>query len=153
MRLLMVCLGNICRSPLAEGIMKAHIERNGLNWSVDSAGTGDWHVGSKPDPRSIETAQQHGIDISMQRARQLKVEDFEQFDHVLVMDTSNYINAQQMRPDGAKAQLELILNYAYPGQNMVVPDPYHGGLSGFEYVYDLLDKACISFIRQHHIAP
>jgi protein-tyrosine phosphatase len=150
MRILMVCLGNICRSPLAEGIMKDYIDRNELDWTVDSAGTGDWHKGNPPDPRSLETAQQHGIDIGRQRARQLNADDFHIFDHILVMDTNNLTDAQKRRPDGSKAQLELILNYAWPGQNMVVPDPYYGGQSGFEYVYDLLDKACAAFIRQHH---
>lgn len=150
MNILMVCLGNICRSPLAEGIMQHKIKERGLNWTVDSAGTGDWHSGDLPDRRSIETAHKHGIDLSQQRARQIRKADFEAFDHILVMDASNYQNVSQLTQNEAhRAKIELILNYATPGRNQQVPDPYYGGDEGFELVFLMLDLACEKFLEQH----
>jgi protein-tyrosine phosphatase len=146
----MVCLGNICRSPLAEGIMQHKIKERGLNWTVDSAGTGDWHSGDLPDRRSIETAHKHGIDLSHQRARQIRKADFEAFDHILVMDASNYQNVSQLTQNEAhRAKIELILNYASPGRNQQVPDPYYGGDEGFELVFLMLDLACEKFLEHH----
>lgn len=137
----MVCLGNICRSPLAEGIMKA--KTSGMDVEVDSAGTAAYHVGNGPDPRSTHIAGVYGIDISTQQARQFVAEDFEIFDHIFVMDSSNYNNVIRLAKNEAeKAKVELILNRVQPGHNLAVPDPYYGGDQGFENVYQLLDEAC-----------
>lgn len=141
-RILMVCLGNICRSPLAEGIMRAKLFGNS-EYEVDSAGTGGWHVGDPPDPRSIAIARQNGLDISNQRGRQFKASDFDNFDHIFVMDNSNYRDVIRMAPSEAdKQKVSLILDSLFPGENVDVPDPYYGGDDGFANVYDMLDQAC-----------
>lgn len=146
MKILMVCLGNICRSPLAEGILKAKIGSKGLDWEVDSAGTSAWHIGDPPDPRSIEIARTNGIDISSQKARQFKYQDFETFDLILVMDSSNYNNIKSMaKTDSQVAKVKLILNFSQPGSNRKVPDPYYD--DNFEAVYHLLDMACEALLN------
>ncbi len=144
MNILMVCLGNICRSPLAQGIMEKKIKKYNLNNTyVDSAGTADYHVGEKPDPRTIEIAGKHGIDITKQRGRQFKAHDFRKFDKIYVMDHSNLsdVSAQAENDDDLK-KVDLLLNSISPGENRAVPDPYYGGKNGFENVYQLLDAAC-----------
>lgn len=139
-RVLMVCLGNICRSPLAEGIFKSKV--NPENFFVDSAGTGSYHVGELPDPRSIEIARHHQIDITDQRARQFKVQDFDEFDMILVMDQSNYYNVMRLaRNEDDKSKVSLILDVLNQSTNEV-PDPYYGGANGFKLVFDMLDQAC-----------
>lgn len=146
MKILMVCLGNICRSPLAEGIMQGIIDDNQLPWEVDSAGTGSWHIGDPPDPRSIQTAKNHGLDIRHQRARQFTKADFETFDLILAMDQSNYENIVNLA--GSSEQVEkvkLILDYDNSLEREV-PDPYWDD-NGFEHVFQLLDKACNSIIK------
>lgn len=149
MNILMVCLGNICRSPLAEGILKHQVAAAGLDWSVDSAGTGAYHVGELPDPRSQEVAKVHGLDITDQRARQFIPQDFDQFDYILVMDSSNYQNVLKLARNIAdKAKVELIMNYADPGMNTAVPDPYWDD-DGFEKVYQMLTKACGAFVEKY----
>lgn len=138
----MVCLGNICRSPLAHGIMDRLVQENGLNWEIDSAGTGNWHVGNPPDRRSIAVAQTHGIDISKQRARQIQVSDFDIFDHILVMDEENLKNVLALAPQTVhRKKVRLLL------ENEVVPDPYWDN-NLFEPVFQMVEKACISFIHQ-----
>jgi len=140
-KVLMVCLGNICRSPLAEGILKSKI--NGQHVFVDSAGTGAWHSGELPDKRSIAVAKKNGIDLSDQRARLFLVEDFDRFDHIYVMDQSNYKNVCRLAPDEeAMNKVQLILNEIHPDQNREVPDPYYGGDSGFDHVFQMLNEAC-----------
>lgn len=140
-KILMVCLGNICRSPLAEGILKSKLPKE--SFLVDSAGTGGWHAGELPDKRSVLTAKNKGIDISDQRARQFKLADFQQFDYIFAMDNSNYKDIIRLAPDEAsKNKVKLILNELYPGENIPVPDPYYGEQNGFEQVYNLLDDAC-----------
>ncbi len=135
MNILMVCLGNICRSPLAEGILRTKLT---TDFFVDSAGTGGWHAGQSPDKRSIATAKNYGIDISNQKARKFTVSDFDTFDHIFVMDQSNYKDVLNLAPDDvAKSKVALIL-----GPSKEVPDPYYGGQDGFEKVYQLLDQAC-----------
>jgi protein-tyrosine phosphatase len=135
MNILMVCLGNICRSPLAEGILRTKLT---TDFYIDSAGTGGWHAGQSPDVRSIETARNYGIDISHQKARKFSVSDFDTFDHIFVMDQSNYKDVLQLAPDAvSKSKVALIL-----GPSKEVPDPYYGGQDGFEKVYHLLDQAC-----------
>lgn len=136
----MVCLGNICRSPLAEGILKSKVSKN---IKVDSAGTAAWHSGNLPDKRSIAVANAHGIDLTYQRARQFLVEDFDRFDFIYVMDKSNYVHVCKLAPnDQSIAKVELILNESYPGKDFEVPDPYYGGDQGFENVFQMLDEAC-----------
>lgn len=137
----MVCLGNICRSPLAEGILQSKVDSSQV--SVDSAGTAAYHVGELPDVRSIEVARKYRIDLTTQRARKFKVEDFDRFDEIFVMDDSNYQNVLlKARNEGDKAKVKMILNESQPNENMSVPDPYYGGTQGFENVYEMLDKAC-----------
>ncbi|ARV12919.1 protein-tyrosine-phosphatase [Gilvibacter sp. SZ-19] len=138
----MVCLGNICRSPLAEGIMRAKLfGRN--NYEVDSAGTGGWHVGDPPDPRSVAIAKEMGLDITGQRGRQFKATDFDRFDHIFVMDNSNHRDVLKLaRTEHDKQKVSLILDTLFPGENVDVPDPYYGGNDGFAKVYDMLDQAC-----------
>jgi protein-tyrosine phosphatase len=148
MKILMVCLGNICRSPLAEGILKRKIQEQNLPWQVDSAGTGSWHVGESPDQRSVAVARAHGIDILDQRARQFAVTDFDHFDLILTMDQSNYQNVLRLSPSPDHHQkVKLIMNYANPGSNQAVPDPYWDD-NGFEGVYQMLDKACNNIVDQ-----
>lgn len=137
----MVCLGNICRSPLAEGIMKTKTFMK--NVVVDSAGTASYHIGSLPDSRSIKVAKEHNIDITNQRGRQFSVKDFEEFDMIYVMDNSNYKNVVALaRDEKDVAKVSLILNEIFPGENLDVPDPYTGGMNGFNSVYNMLDEAC-----------
>ncbi len=142
----MVCLGNICRSPLAHGIMLARIAELGLDWEVDSAGTGAWHVGEQPDRRSAQVALENGIDISSQRARQFVKGDFMDFDHIIAMDASNYNNIIQLaNSDAEREKVTMLLNYSYPGQNRQVPDPYYEG--GFDSVYKMIYQAVDDFIN------
>jgi protein-tyrosine phosphatase len=149
MKVLMVCLGNICRSPLAEGILKHKVAQQGLNWEVDSAGTGNYHVGEMPDKRSIAVAQKYGIDISEQRARQFKVSDFSKFDFILVMDSSNYRNVIDLaKSESDKEKVALIMNFADADKNENVPDPYWDN-NGFEEVFAMLDRACESFLTKN----
>lgn len=148
MRILMVCLGNICRSPLAEGIIKEKFSKHGITAEVDSAGTAAYHVGEPPDERSREVAAKHGIDISGQRARQFEVSDFDRFDKIYAMDSQNFSNiAALARNNNDLDKVDMILNESYPGENRQVPDPYYGGKNGFEKVYQMLDEACEKISR------
>jgi len=148
MKILMVCLGNICRSPLAEGIMQSLINKKKLMWQVDSAGTSGWHEGNPPHRGSIMIAKKSEIDITQQRSRPFLKEDFERFDHILVMDSQNYQDViKEAKTDQERSKVEIFLNYAHPNSNMGVPDPYYTG--NFEEVYDLLFLACQNFVDQH----
>lgn len=140
-KILMVCLGNICRSPLAEGILKYKLPKD--KFTIDSAGTANYHVGSAPDRRAIKVAKENGLDISGLRGRQFSVDDFDTFDFIYVMDESNYNNVLNLaRNDEDKNKVKFILNETYPNQNYDVPDPYYGGPEGFENVFKMLDEAC-----------
>ena len=146
LKIVMVCLGNICRSPLEEGILKAKLPKD---YVVDSAGTGAWHTGQQPDKRSIATAKNRGLDITNQRARQFKVSDFDTFDYIYVMDNSNYKDVLSLAPtEESKSKVKLILNEIFPNENVDVPDPYYGGDDGFENVFDMLDQACEAIARK-----
>ena len=137
----MVCLGNICRSPLAEGILASKCED--LNVVVDSAGTSAHHIGEGPDHRSVHIATINGIDIGDQRARKLMKSDLEDFDYIFAMDSANYNNILKLTTnDEDRKKVKLILNESNPGQNKAVPDPYYGGDQGFENVFNLLNEAC-----------
>lgn len=140
-KILMVCLGNICRSPLAEGILQSKLPKD--KFIVDSAGTGDWHVGHQPDKRSVAVAKKNGLDITNQKARQFTTSDFETFDYIYVMDKSNYDNVVKLAPNTeAKAKVQLMLDALATEKGMEVPDPYFGGNEGFDTVYAMLDEAC-----------
>jgi protein-tyrosine phosphatase len=140
-KILMVCLGNICRSPLAEGILKSKLSSS--EFIVDSAGTGNYHIGSLPDKRSIQVAEKYGLDITDQRGRQFSVLDFDNFDIIYVMDEFNFENVVKLaRNTEDTAKVKFILNEIYPNQNHSVPDPYTGGLQGFENTFKMLDEAC-----------
>ncbi|KXS38754.1 MAG: protein-tyrosine phosphatase [Halomonadaceae bacterium T82-2] len=142
MRVLFVCLGNICRSPSAEGVFREQLRQAGLaeRVEVDSCGIGHWHVGKAPDRRAQAAANQRGIDLSALRARTLAAEDFERFDYILAMDHDNLAAIEARKPADCRAQTELFLRYAgRPGE--AVPDPYFGGDDGFERVLDLIESA------------
>lgn len=151
MKVLLVCLGNICRSPMAEGILRDIATRNGLEIYTDSAGTGDWHIGESPDRRAIACLKSKGLNISDLTARQITKSDFTHFDFILTMDDSNYKNVLALNPGSdSSARIKPVLNYhpEYTGQS--VPDPYFGGDEGFEHVYNLLDVALKAFVKTEY---
>tara|TARA_B100000809_G_scaffold266760_2_gene331308 strand:- start:42597 stop:43052 length:456 start_codon:yes stop_codon:yes gene_type:complete len=146
-KVLMVCLGNICRSPLAEGILKSKISSEQV--FVDSAGTAAYHIGNLPDYRSIDIAKKYGIDITDQRASAFSKNDFDAFDYIYVMDQFNYdtvINLARNQSDISK--VNMILNELQPDKNLEVPDPYYGGIEGFENVYQLLNSSCDCIVQK-----
>lgn len=145
-KILMVCLGNICRSPLAEGILQSKVDPE--NVFVDSAGTGGFHVGNAPDPRSIAVAQKYGLNIEKQRCRKFQKSDFEKFDVIYVMDKTNYDNVVALaKNDMGREKVKLILEEIDLPENQV-PDPYHDEDDGFEHVYRLIDKACEAIAKK-----
>lgn len=149
-KVLMVCLGNICRSPLAKGILDHMVDPDLVQ--VDSAGTADYHIDDLPDQRSIDVAKKNNLDITNQRGRQFTSEDFKIFDHILVMDNYNYEDViAQAENEEDKQKVKLILDYAIPGEHLDVPDPYFGGKSGFDDVYDMLNKACANFVNKENL--
>ncbi len=138
---LMVCLGNICRSPLAEGVLKSKLDLE--KFHIDSAGTAAYHIGKSPDARSIAVAKKYGVDIKSQKARLFIKSDFKLFDYIYVMDQSNYKNVLGLADtDMDRSKVRLILEEIAQSENLEVPDPYYGGKQGFEDVYQLLDKSC-----------
>ncbi len=149
MRVLFVCLGNICRSPLAEGIFRRHVERAGLHEHIhiDSAGTGNWHVGEPPDRRAQACAQGYGVDITGLRARQFSAEDFDRFDYILVMDNQNHANVLRLaRNDAHRNKVSMMLSHGSRGP-VDVPDPYFGGDDGFHAVFAMLEEACAGLLE------
>ncbi|MEL7310664.1 MAG: low molecular weight protein-tyrosine-phosphatase [Pseudomonadota bacterium] len=147
-RVLFVCMGNICRSPTAEGVFRHHVEHRDLKerFEVDSAGTHAYHVGDLPDSRSQAKALEHGVDLSNQRARRVSEQDFRDFDWILAMDRDNLEALERVAPDDATATVSLLLDYGTNAQFEEVPDPYYGGARGFELVYQLIDGACRDFL-------
>ena len=142
MKVLFVCLGNICRSPTAEGVFRHYVEQAGLSdkITIDSAGTSDWHLGKTPDPRTVVAAAQRGYDVSTLRGRQVTAEDFAEFDLILAMDKSNHSDLQEIQPAASRAELGLYLP-RFGISPDEVPDPYYGGEDGFELVLDMLEHA------------
>ena len=148
-RVLFVCLGNICRSPTAQGVFESLVARCGLSEEVqvDSCGTGDWHVGSAPDERAIAAALRRGYDLSRLRARQVRIDDFSAFDYILAMDRDNLADLELLRPTGFRGHLGLFLAFAGDGAPTDVPDPYYGGDAGFDRVLDLVEAASEGLLR------
>ena len=148
MKILMVCLGNICRSPLAEGILRHKINLEGLDWEVQSAGTGSWHIGEAPDPRSQKIAKINGIDISKQKAQKFSQKHYSEFDRIYTMDSSNYRDVVNMAiNEEDKNKVELIMNLVEPGKNKAVPDPYYDD-DLYATVYEMLDEACEEIMKE-----
>jgi len=153
---LFVCLGNICRSPAAEGVFRALVERQGLDGRIacDSAGTGSWHVGKAPDARMQAAARRRGIELKALRGRQVAAADFERFDYVLAMDGDNLANLEALCPPGREGRLGRLLDFAPGAGRRDVPDPYYGGAEGFERVLDLVEAAAeglLADIRARHL--
>ncbi len=149
MKILSVCLGNICRSPMAEGIIRDNLREAGIDTDTDSAGTAAYHVGELPDNRAISCMQENGHDITDLRARQFVQSDFDNFDLIFAMDDSNQDNILRLaRNQADKDKVSLFLNLAAPNQNQEVPDPYYGGDSGFQHVYELLTEATKGLINK-----
>jgi len=138
---LFVCLGNICRSPMAEGAFREAMVRHGIDCLVDSAGTAAYHVGSPPDPRAIATARGHGIDITGQRGRQIGLQDFHRFTHIIALDRANLEGIKARRPRHASAEISLLLDWLDGHQGEGVPDPYHGGDADFLAAWELIERA------------
>lgn len=140
-RILMVCLGNICRSPLAEGILASKLPKD--KFFVDSCGTGKWHIGKQPDDRSIAVAKKNGLDISNQKCRQFHKSDFDTFDYIYVMDANNYSDVMAIAQNQTqKDKVDYILNELFANENVDVPDPFYGLPNGFDNVYEMLDEVC-----------
>ena len=143
-RVLMVCLGNICRSPTAEAMLRHQVNAAGLDdrIEVDSAGTADYHVDSPPDRRAVAHGEKRGLRMQHLRGRQVERADFDRFDHILAMDEDNLMNLKRIRPAGSRAKVALLMSFAPDAGAREVPDPYYGGADGFERVLDLVDSAC-----------
>ena len=150
MRILFVCMGNICRSPSAEAVFRHLLQQRApqLSVEIDSAGTHDYHIGEAPDRRSLTAAQRRGIDMSSLRARQIPADDFQRFDLVLAMDDENLRELRRMAPDQHHERIRLFMEYAPDAHSRVVPDPYYGGSQGFEEVLDLLEQASAGLIEE-----
>lgn len=149
MKILFVCLGNICRSPLAEGILKKKFKKLNIKGVIHSAGFEPYHEGQHPDPRSVSTARKHDIDITNKVARLFNVEDFDNYDKIYVMDAMNYADVMRVaRNDKDKSKVEYLLNMSSPGSDNEVPDPYYGGADGFDRVYEMMDLACDRIIAE-----
>lgn len=149
MRILFVCMGNICRSPTAEGVFREYFRSHapGLDIEVDSAGTHDYHVGEPPDPRTVRAARQRGFDLEPLRARQVEPADFERFDLILAMDRLNYVTLLDRSPPQFHPRIHLLLEFAGGATRDDVPDPYYGGAKGFDEVLDLLEDAAAGVLR------
>ena len=150
MKILFVCLGNICRSPTAEAVFREFVRRHapGLDVQIDSAGTADFHVGEPPDPRALRAAAARGLDMSGLRARQVERSDFERFDLILAMDRSNQAALLELSPPEYRSRVRLLLEFAAPAGREDVPDPYYGGVQGFDEVLDLVEEAAAGLLAE-----
>jgi len=150
MRILMVCLGNICRSPIAEGIMKHKLKEQGLDWEVDSAATGSYHIGEAPHRFSQKICLQHGIDISEQKARKFVADDFKRFDKIYAMADDVYSEIKKIAGRSLEeSKLDIFLNEIEVGSNRSVPDPWYGPEEGYTIVYELIDRTCEEIINKY----
>ncbi len=147
-KVLFVCTGNICRSPTAEGVFRHFVAADGVEIETDSAGTHGYHIGEGPDPRTVKAAAARGFDLSTLRARRVTREDFERFDLILAMDQGHFAHLDAMRPNGARAQVKLFLDYHPGGKLKDVPDPYYGGPQGFEEVLDMVEETSRALLAQ-----
>ncbi len=149
-KILFVCMGNICRSPTAEAVFRHQVQQAGLleHIEIDSAGTHDYHIGEEPDARTQRAARQRGYDMSMLRGRQVGVQDFSRFDYVLAMDEANLAILQRLRPRDVQSHLGLFLEFAERHTEREVPDPYYGGAEGFERVLDMVEDAANGLLKQ-----
>lgn len=145
---LFVCLGNICRSPLAEGAFRYEVERLGLDVHVDSAGTGDWHIGHPPDRRAAAVAERNGISIAHLRARQVRPEDFDRFDHIVALDAQNFEDLRRMSPPNARAELSLLLDHVPGREGQPVADPYYGGEQHFDQAWADVSAGAAALARR-----
>ncbi len=147
--ILFVCMGNICRSPTAEGFFARAVKNSAYKdlISIDSAGTHSYHVGYEPDSRAIDTASKFGVEIGQLRARKVKTADFQDFDLIIAMDRSNFANLQALQPPGAGGSLKMMMEYHPEGQPEEVPDPYYGGIDGFTYMCELLEAATAGLLK------
>jgi len=149
MKILMVCLGNICRSPLAEGILQDKVSKAGLDWIVDSAGTNGYHTGEPPHHLSIKVALQNGIDISKQRSRKFVAEDFERYDKIYAMACDVMDDMKKIAKNKFDAnKTDLLLNELFPQQNLEVPDPWYGPEKGYHEAFELIDKVCEAIVKR-----
>lgn len=152
MKVLMVCLGNICRSPLAEGILRSKADKAGLKWIIDSAGTSAHNVGCSPHTSSQKVARQNGFDISHHRCRNLVQEDLQYFDKIYVMDDENYADVKKIAgKHWNNAKVDYLMNELFPRQNKIIFDPWYGGEDGFYEVYEMMEKACEALIKNYTI--
>lgn len=150
MRILFVCLGNICRSPIAEGVMRSYVEQYHLNWEIASAGTESSHIGSAPHRHSQKVCLQHGVDISGQRARKFTKELYDRFDKVYAMSDDVYDKVLEIiGADADSSKLQLFLNELMPGSNASVPDPWYGDEAGYKPVYEMIDKTCREILKRY----
>lgn len=149
-RVLFVCMGNICRSPTAEAVFRAKVEEAGLSsrFTIDSAGTHAYHVGKTPDARAASVAERHGVSMGNQRARRVAPEDFDTFDHIVAMDADNLANLKSLRDGDTRASLSLLLEHDPESGLREVPDPYYGGAQGFEQVFDLFERASEKLLQR-----
>ena len=147
-RVLFVCLGNICRSPLAEAAFRNEAERIGLDVEIESAGTGDWHIGHPPDRRSFAVAERNGVDISHLRARQVSPEDFRRFDLIIALDQQNLRNLRALRPADSKAELSLLLDHVPRWEGQAVADPYYGGDEHFDATWSDVTEGARALARK-----
>lgn len=147
-KVLFVCLGNICRSPLGEGIMTHIASQEQIELQVDSAGTSAYHVGEAPDRRSIIVAHDHHIDISKQKSRQVQASDFFEFDFIIAMDRSNLTHLYDMEPKNSNAALHALREFDLESDDLDVPDPYYGGVDGFQTCYDMIYRSCLNFAKE-----
>jgi protein-tyrosine phosphatase len=145
---LFVCLGNICRSPLAEAVFRVEAERIGLDAEIDSAGTGDWHVGRPPDPRALAVAAKNGVDISHMRARQVSAKDFRRFRHIVALDAKNLANLRALQPADGKAELSLLLDHAPGRRGEAVPDPYYSDDAVFDMTWRYVTEGARALARR-----
>jgi protein-tyrosine phosphatase len=152
MKILMVCLGNICRSPLAEGILQEKAWKAGLNWSVESAGTNGYHNGEPPHHLSQKVARLNGIDITHQRSRRISAKDFDQFDKIYAMGEDVIEEMKRITKDKFDSRkVDLLMNELYPGKNLEIPDPWYGPEAGYHEVYRMIDAACDAIVRKYAV--
>jgi protein-tyrosine phosphatase len=154
MKILMVCLGNICRSPIAQGVLEKMVQEHGLDWEIDSAGTNGFHNGEHPHPHSVSVCAKHGIDISKQISRKITREDLDKYDHIFCMAQEVVVEMEGMFGSAIHQKpIRLLMDVVNPGKGEDVPDPWYGPASGYQPVYDQIHRGCMAFIQEQKIKP